>query len=866
MALEKKYDFKRIEEGKYEFWKKNGYFTAGDKSKARFSMVIPPPNVTGKLHIGHSIDNTIQDITCRYKKAKGFDVLYLPGVDHAGIATQAKVDAKLNAEGTSRFEIGREAFLKECFAWKEAYSDKIHEQWAKMGIMVDYTRERFTLDEGCVKAVNKVFVQLYNEGLIYRGERIVNYDPVMKTALSNIEIIYKEDDGEFYYFKYPFVKDRSKYLTIATTRPETMFGDVCVVVNPKDKRYIDVIGEKVINPANGEELPIIADDYVDIEFGTGAMKCTPAHDPNDFIIGKKYGLEHPVIMNTDGTMTDKCGEYSGLDRFKCRELLLEKIEKEGNLIKIEKIKHQVGHSERSDAVVEPILSKQRFVKMKPLAERVLKNQNTSDKVNFFPSRFEKVLKRWMENCDDWCVSRQLWWGHRIPVYYQKSTGKVLVTDQKPTNMEDWVQDEDVLDTWFSSALWPFETLGWPDETDDFKRYYPLDCMVTGYDIIFFWVARMIFQGLHFTDKAPFKDVIIHGIVRDSLGRKMSKSLGNGVDPIDVINEFGVDSLRYFLATTASPGQDMRYSEEKIKAANGYLNKIWNSARYILMNIPENYKSPKLEDINLKKLSLVDKYILTKLENVLKKITKSMDSYEYGIASNLLYNFVYDDYCSFYLEMTKVTLKDEDSYKEGTLFTLLYTLKAILMMIYPFSPFISEEIYLNLPEHKDSIMLESYPEYDKKFVFTSSIKKVDVLKEAIEAIRQYKVKNSLAPNYQLDISLKSDFNFKELSKYLVRFSFAKSFNIVKEDIKEATNIILKNITLFIGDNVDKEELRQKLENDLAKINSEIKRSEGLLNNPNFVAKAPKQKIDLEKEKYESYKRQFEEISEKIKKLS
>ena len=866
MALEKKYDFRQTEAGKYEKWKAKGYFRAGDTSKQRFSMVIPPPNVTGKLHIGHSIDNTIQDITCRYKKAKGFDVLYLPGVDHAGIATQAKVDAKLNSEGTNRFEIGREAFLKECYAWKDSYSHIIHEQWAKMGIMVDYSRERFTLDEGCIKAVNKVFVDLYNEGLIYRGERIVNYDPVMKTALSNIEIIYKEDEGEFFYFLYRFVDIDHEPLIIATTRPETMFGDVCVVVNPKDKRYKDVIGKKVINPANGEELPIIADDYVDISFGTGAMKCTPAHDPNDFIIGKKYGLEHPVIMNTDGTMTDKCGKYAGMDRMECRKLLVKQIEEDGNLEKIEHFKHQVGHSERSDAVVEPILSKQWFIKMKPLADRVLENQaSAKDKVNFFPKRFEKVLKQWMSNCDDWCISRQLWWGHRIPVYYSKTTNDILVSAQKPTDMENWVQDEDVLDTWFSSALWPFETLGWPDETEDFKRYYPLDCMVTGYDIIFFWVARMVFQGLHFTDKAPFKDVIIHGIVRDSQGRKMSKSLGNGVDPIDVINEYGVDSLRYFLATTASPGQDMRFSEEKVKAANNYLNKIRNSARFILMNIPEDYKNLEAKDVDKKKLLLVDKYILTKLENVIKRITKAMDSYEYGIASNLLYNFVYDDYCSFYLEMSKVTLKDENSYKEGTYFTLLYTLKAVLMMIYPFSPFISEEIYLNLPVHKDSIMLESYPEFDKSLVFNSSIKKVEALKAAIEAIRQYKVNNSLAPNEALDISLKANFDFKPLSKYLSRYSFAKSLTLVKEDKEGTSSIVLPELTLFIEDSVNKDELKAKLTKDLEKIESELKRSESMLSNERFLSKAPKQKVDLEKEKFEMYKTQFEEIKKKLENL-
>lgn len=862
MALDKKYDFKEVEAGRYEIWKKAGYFTAGDKSKQKFSMVIPPPNVTGKLHIGHSIDNTIQDITCRYKKAKGFDVLFLPGVDHAGIATQAKVDAKLASEGTSRFIIGREEFMKRAYEWKEEYTSKIHEQWAKMGIMVDYTRERFTLDAGCSKAVNKVFVTLYNKGLIYRGQKIVNYDPVMKTALSNIEVIYKEDEGQFFYFKYPFVDNPSKFLTIATTRPETMFGDTCIVVNPNDERYKGVVGKKVINPANHEEIPVIADEYVDIQFGTGAMKCTPAHDPNDWIIGQKYNLPHPIIMNVDGTMKENCGKYAGMDRFACRDLLVKTIKEEGNLIKIENIKHQVGHSERSDAVVEPILSLQWFVKMKPLAQLVLDQQASKDKIKFFPERFEKVLEQWMEKCDDWCVSRQLWWGHRIPVYYHKTTNEILVSAQKPTDMENWTQDEDVLDTWFSSALWPFETLGWPDNTDDFKRYYPLDCMVTGYDIIFFWVARMVFLGLYFTKNVPFKNVIIHGIVRDSQGRKMSKSLGNGIDPIDVINNYGVDSLRYFLATTASPGLDMRYSEEKVKSANNYLNKIWNSARYILMNLPENYSQG---EINLNKLETIDKYILTRLEDTIKNVTKAMDSYEYGVASTNLYNFVYDDFCSFYLEMTKVTLKDEKAYKEGTYFVLIKALKAIIMMIYPFSPFIAEEIYLALPDHKESIMLESYPDFESEYIFEDSLKKGDILKAAIEKLREYKVKNELAPNAPLELYIKTNLDVEDIYPYIARFSFAKSLVTTKENIKGVTSIILDNLTLFVKDLINKDEMKARLEKDLTQVQFEIKRSEGLLNNPNFVEKAPKVKIDLEKEKYENYKSKLNQILEKLKNI-
>src|SRR5574344_53402 len=862
MALETRYDFKKVEEGKYENWKNKGYFTAGDVSKEKFSMVIPPPNVTGKLHIGHALDTTIQDITCRYKKAKGFDVLYLPGCDHAGIATQAKVDKRLQEMGTSRFKIGREEFMKQAYAWKDEYSNIIHQQWTKMGLMLDYSRERFTLDDGFSKAVTEVFIRLYNEGLIYRGERIVNYDPKMKTALSNIEVIYKDDKGSFYYFKYRFVDDKSKFLTIATTRPETMFGDTCICVNPKDKRYTKYVGKKVINPANGEEIPVIADDYVDIKFGTGAMKCTPAHDPNDWIIGQKYGLAHPIIMNIDGTMATNTGIYAGMDRYKCREFLIEEIKKNDDLVKIEEMIHSVGHSERSDEVVEPILSKQWFVKMKPLAEAVLEQQKGKDKATFYPKRFAKVLERWMSNCDDWCISRQLWWGHRIPAYYNKTTGNILISSQKPTDMENWTQDEDVLDTWFSSALWPFGTMGWPDETSDLERYYPLDCMSTGYDIIFFWGARMYFQGLHFTGKTPFKDIVIRGLSRDSQGRKMSKSLGNGIDPFDVIDKYGVDSLRYFLATSSAPGQDMLYNEEKLNACQNYLNKIWNSARYLLMNIPEGF-DPKTVDT--KKLNTIDKYILSKLEKTIQKVTKSMDKYEYGIASSVLYNFVYDDFCSFYIEMTKVSLNDDKYYKDGVYFTLLKVLKAVLMMIYPFSPFITEEIYLNLPEHKESIMLEDYPIYEKQFVNKQAEEMGGLLSKIIETIRTYKVNSKLAPNAKIDLKIKTELDISNLVDYISRFTFANSLEIVKNDVNNSTSFVLPKLNLYVVDNINKDELKLTLEKDLATMDAEITRSEGLLSNQNFLSKAPKAKLDLEKEKYEKYKAQKAEILEKLKNL-
>ena len=636
MALDKKYDHKLVEEGKYDNWKSKGYFTAGDLSKKPYCIVIPPPNVTGKLHIGHAIDTTIQDILIRYKKAKGYDALYLPGMDHAGIATQAKIDAKLREQGTNRYELGREKFLEVAWDWKKEYAGFIHDQWKTMGLALDYSRERFTLDEGLSNAVKKVFVTLYNKGIIYRGEKIINWDPVQRTALSNIEVVYKDDPGKFYYFKY-FIEGTDQFLEVATTRPETMFGDVCVVVNPNDERYKNVIGKRVINPANDELLPIIADEYVDIEFGTGAMKCTPAHDPNDFIIGEKYGFPHPICMNDDGTMNSLSGKYVGQDRMVCRDNLVKDIEKKGCLIKIEDIVHQVGHSERSDAVVEPYLSKQWFVKMKPLAEQSLANQKTDDKVNFYPERFEKTFIQWMEKVDDWCISRQLWWGHRIPAYYHKVTGEVVVSEVPPADIENYTQDEDVLDTWFSSALWPFSTLGWPnEESEDFKRYFPTTTLVTGYDIIFFWVSRMIFQSLEFTKKRPFENVLIHGLIRDSQGRKMSKSLGNGVDPIKVVEDYGADALRYFITTNSTPGLDSRFSEEKIQAATAYLNKIWNAARYTISNLGENFV---VQELDFKSLNSLDKWILSKFNETVKNVTSNMEKFELANASTHLYNFV-----------------------------------------------------------------------------------------------------------------------------------------------------------------------------------------------------------------------------------
>ncbi len=862
--LEKRYVPFEVEKGKYDTWKSRGYFTAGDKSKDPFSIVIPPPNVTGKLHLGHAWDTTIQDIIARYKKMQGFDVCYLPGMDHAGIATQAKVMEKLVKSGVDVTKITREEFLKWAWEWKSEYAESIHDQWAKMGLALDYTRERFTLDEGLNYAVRTVFKTLYDRGLIYQGEKIINWDPVQMTALSNIEVIHQDDKGAMYYFKYPVV-DSDEYLIVATTRPETMFGDVCVVVNPNDERYTKFIGKKVINPANGEALPVIGDEYVDLEFGTGAMKCTPAHDPNDFIIGEKYHFPKPIIFNKDATMNNLCGKYEGMDRFECREALIEDIKKAGNFVKIEEIVHPVGHSERTNAVVEPMLSKQWFVKMKPLAEQALANQNGLGRVDFIPSRFENVFTQWMEKVDDWCISRQLWWGHRIPAYYNKHTGEVLVSIDEPKDMENWVQDEDVLDTWFSSQLWPFSTWGWPNNTPDLERYFPTDCLVTGYDIIFFWVSRMIFESLEMTKKAPFKQVVIHGLVRDELGRKMSKSLGNGVDPIKVIETYGADALRYFLTTNSTPGQDMRFIEEKVAASMNYLNKIWNSARYVLSVLPEGFE---VKDINKSQLNPIDQWIINRLNITISNVTMNMEKYDFNAASAHLYNFVYDDFCSQYLEMSKVSLNSSDEGKRDVTYQVLVKcLKAIILLIYPYTPFIAEELYLNLPEHLESVMLERYPQFNEAEIDESINEQIDILFNVIKDVRNYKIENKIAPNAKLELSLHLKIKvFDEFFTYLNRFTFSE-VKLVDEEIlnQKGESKTYPNANLLIVNEAGKEELIKRLEKEIELEKAEIARGEKMLSNPNFIAKAPKEKIELEQSKLNMHKENLASLLEKLQKI-
>lgn len=864
-----KYDHLQVESGKYQNWIDQGYFTAGDLSKRPYCIVIPPPNVTGKLHLGHAWDTTLQDIICRYKRLQGYDVLWVAGMDHAGIATQAKVDARLKDEGISRYDIGREKFLDRAWEWKEEYAATIRKQWAKLGLSLDYTRERFTLDEGLSHAVRKVFVDLYNDGLIYQGERIINWDPEAKTALSNIEVEHKEIKGHMYYFKYKVV-ETGKELVIATTRPETMFADQAIFVHPDDERYKDIIGLHAINPANGEELPIMADDYIDMDFGTAVMKCTPAHDPNDFMLAKKYNLPMPICMNPDGTMNEMAHKYAGMDRFECRKALVEDFEKAGVVDHIEEHMHQVGHSQRTGVIVEPYLSKQWFVKMKPLADEVLKNQKIEDqKINFVPSRFEKTFEQWLENIEDWCISRQLWWGHRIPAWTNKATGEIYVGMEDSKDPENWQQDEDVLDTWFSSALWPFSTLGWPETTDDLKRYFPNDCLVTGYDIIFFWVARMAFQTRYCMKNRPFKDVLIHGLVRDSKGRKMSKSLGNGIDPMDVIQDKGADALRFFLTTNSTPGLDLRFDDKKMDAAWNFINKIWNAARFVQMQLQD--EKPVLKPENL---SAVDKWILSRMNTVIDHVTMNMDRYEFAMVGNELYSFVWDDFCSWYIELSKANLYSENqNIVASTKAVLLTVLANICKLLHPFMPFVTEEIYQSLPHDKESINVETWPEKVEFDAKENEKEFVDLALSIIVKVREIKQEYNMKPSNPLAISIVDEQGSvidlsDDYKRIIDRMCHVNFETIEDEDILSRT---LEKAVLRVrmGDLVDYNEEKEKLEKEIERLQKEIKRASGMLNNPNFVSKAPQAKVDQEKAKLASYEDQLhmtqanlEEILKKI----
>jgi valyl-tRNA synthetase len=873
LTMPTKYDPKAIEKGRYEWWLQGKFFEAkDDQDKQPYTIVIPPPNVTGRLHLGHAWDTTLQDILTRMKRMQGYDVLWLPGMDHAGIATQAKVEEKLRSEGKSRYDLGREKFVEETWRWKEEYAGHIRQQWSKLGLGLDYSRERFTLDEGLSDAVSEVFVTLYKKGLIYRGERIINWDPSTKTALSDIEVIYKDVQGAFYHMHYPLT-DGSGTIDVATTRPETMLGDTAVAVHPEDDRYKHLIGKTVNLPIVGREIPIVGDDYVDMEFGSGVVKITPAHDPNDFEIGNRHDLERVLVMNEDGTMNANAGTYQGLDRFECRKQIVKDLQEQGVLFKIEEHLHSVGHSERSGAVVEPYLSTQWFVNMQPLADEAIALQSKEEKVNFVPDRFENTYMRWMENIRDWCISRQLWWGHRIPAWYHKETGEVYVDHEPPADIENWNQDNDVLDTWFSSALWPFSTMGWPNtEAADYKRYYPTDALVTGYDIIFFWVSRMIFQGLEFTGQRPFKDVLIHGLVRDAEGRKMSKSLGNGVDPMDVIDQYGADSLRYFLSTGSSPGQDLRFSMEKVESTWNFANKIWNASRFALMNM----NGMTYDEIDLTgEKSVADKWILTRLNETIETVTRLSDRYEFGEVGRVLYNFIWDDFCDWYIEMAKLPLYgDNEAAKKTTRSVLAYVLDNTMRLLHPFMPFITEEIWQNLPHQGESITVAAWPTVNPQLNDTEAASEMKLLVEIIRSVRNIRAEVNTPLSKKIDMFLKAKdativTALESNRGYLERFCNPEELHIgvdlttpdkAMSAVVTGVEIILPLAGLI---NIDEEIAR--LQKEWEKLNGEVDRVQKKLSNQGFVAKAPEKVIAEERAKEQDYLEKRAAVEARIKEL-
>ncbi|MGE7985039.1 valine--tRNA ligase [Lysinibacillus fusiformis] len=874
ISMPTKYDPQSIEAGRYEWWLQGKFFEAQPESgKEPYSIVIPPPNVTGRLHLGHAWDTTLQDILIRMKRMQGYDALWLPGMDHAGIATQAKVEAKLREDNITRYDLGREKFLEKTWEWKEEYAGHIRDQWAKLGLGLDYTRERFTLDKGLSEAVNTVFVQLYEKGLIYRGERIINWDPAAKTALSDIEVIYQDVQGAFYHMKYPLA-DGSGYVEVATTRPETMLGDSGVAVHPKDERYQHLIGKTVILPIVGREIPIVADDYVDMEFGTGVVKMTPAHDPNDFEVGNRHNLERILVMNEDGTMNELAGKYNGMDRFECRKQIVADLQEAGVLIRIEEHMHSVGHSERSGAVVEPYLSAQWFVKMQPLADSSLEIQKDQEgKVNFVPARFENTYSRWMENIRDWCISRQLWWGHQIPAWYHNETGEIYVGKEAPADADNWTQDEDVLDTWFSSALWPFSTMGWPDEAnEEYKRYYPTSTLVTGYDIIFFWVSRMIFQGLEFTEQRPFKDVLIHGLVRDGEGRKMSKSLGNGVDPMDVIEQYGADSLRYFLATGSSPGQDLRYTTEKVEAVWNFSNKIWNASRFALMNMD----GMTYDEIDLTgEKSVADKWILTRLNETIERVTSLAERYEFGEVGRELYNFIWDDFCSWYIEMAKLPLYGEDeTAKKTTRSILAYVLDQTMRLLHPFMPFITEEIWQHLPHDGESITVAAWPTVRTDLHFADEADNMKLLMDIIRSVRNIRaeVNTPMSKKVPLFISAKDAATvavFEANKAYLEKFCNPDTLTIGEglEAPGQSMTAVITGAQVFLPlvGLINLEEEIARLEKELEKWAKEVKLVTGKLSNEKFVSKAPEALVSVEREKLADYESKHAVVLKRLEEL-
>ena len=871
--LSTKYQPNEVEAGRYQEWLDKELFKpSGDKKAKPYSIVIPPPNVTGKLHLGHAWDTTLQDIIIRQKRMQGFDTLWLPGMDHAGIATQAKVEEKLREQGISRYDLGREKFVEEVWSWKEEYADHIREQWAKMGLSLDYSRERFTLDDGLSEAVRKVFVTMYNKDLIYRGEYIINWDPQARTALSDIEVIHKDIEGAFYHMSYPLA-DGSGVVEIATTRPETMLGDTAVAVHPEDERYQALIGKMVVLPLVNKEIPIIADDYVEREFGTGVVKITPAHDPNDFEVGNRHDLPRVNVMNDDGTMNELAGIYAGLDRFAARKQIIKDLEAMGRLVKIEKMVHSVGHSERTGVVVEPRLSTQWFVNMAPLAKESIENQASDNAVEFYPPRFNQTFLRWMENIHDWVISRQLWWGHQIPAWYHKETGEVYVGVEAPADHENWQQDPDVLDTWFSSALWPFSTMGWPDEnSEDYQRYFPNNTLVTGYDIIAFWVSRMIFQSLEFTGERPFDNVLIHGLIRAEDGRKMSKSLGNGIDPMEIIDQYGADALRWFLSNGSSPGQDMRFSYEKMDAAWNFINKIWNASRFVLMNV----EGLTLEDLSLQgEKTVADRWILSRLNETIEKVTNLFERFEFGEAGRQLYNFIWDDFCDWYIEMSKETLYGEDeTAKMMNKSVLVHVLDQSLRLLHPIMPFVTEEIWGNLPHQGDSLVVAQYPTVEAKWIDETATTGMETLKELIRSVRNIRAEVNTPLSKKITLLIHTsdaeiDQFLKENINYIERFCNPEELVIANQiDAPElAMSAILTGATIYLplADLINIDEEIERLTKELAKWTQEVKRVQGKLANERFVANAPAAVVEEERDKEKDYLEKQKSTSDRIAQL-
>ena len=874
--MNKTYNPSEIEDRLYKKWMDKKYFHAEvDRSKKPFTIVMPPPNITGQLHMGHALDNTLQDILIRFKRMQGYNALWQPGTDHASIATEVKVTNKLKEEGIDKEELGREGFLKRTWEWKEEYGGRIVSQLKKLGSSADWDRERFTMDEGCSKAVQEVFIRLYEKGYIYQGSRIINWCPVCQTSISDAEVEYEDQAGHFWHINYPIV-GTDKCIDIATTRPETMLGDTAIAVHPDDERYKDLVGKMVLLPIVNKEIPIVADSYVDKEFGTGAVKITPAHDPNDFEVGKRHNLEEINILNDDGTINENGGKFAGMDRYEARKAIVKELEEEGYLVRIEAHEHNVGTHDRCHTTVEPMVKKQWFVKMSEMAKPAIEAVKNGD-LRFVPGHFDRTYLHWLENIRDWCISRQLWWGHRIPAYYCDECGEIVVAKEMPSvcpkcGCTHFTQDEDTLDTWFSSALWPFSTLGWPEKTEDLDYFYPTNVLVTGYDIIFFWVIRMVFSGYEQTGKCPFSDVLIHGLVRDEQGRKMSKSLGNGIDPLEIIEQYGADALRLTLVTGNAPGNDMRYSEKKIIASRNFANKVWNASRFMLMNI----EKADLSNVSLADLTPADKWILSKANSLVKEVTDNMEKYDFGVAVAKLNDFIWEEFCDWYIEMVKPRLyNEEDTTKAAALFTLKKVLTISLKLLHPYMPFITEEIFCSLQDEEESIMVSEWPVFEEEFDFKAEENEVEMIKNAVRNIRNLRADMNVPPSKKASVYVVSEKEevrrvFEDSKVFFATLGYASEVHVQADKAgiaEDAVSTVIPDAVIYMpfAELVDVEKEIARLEKEAGRLEGEIKRAKGMLSNERFVSKAPAAKVEAEKEKLEKYTAMAAQVAERLSQL-